>query len=272
MGCKRCQILEQHLVARAVGGIEIDLTNLQQREVPLAILGRTDEAGERVAGAQVEAANLARADVNIVGACQIRAVGGAQEAEAVLQDLQHAIAVDVLAVTGVGLEDREDDVLLARAGHALQAHGLGKLDQISDRLGLQLREVHGGARLGQLRCTDDLPVFATVKRFLLQLVIRSTVGAVTVTVAVAVVVAAAVIAIAITIAVAMARALVGPIAPLITQIPSHRVDPCDLGMAPSVFRFDSRKADSCDLDTAPTFWASTDPFLNKMRVGIPRMP
>src|SRR4029078_5381149 len=34
----------------------------------------------------------------------------------------------------------------------------------------------------------------------------------------------------------------------------------------------SKKAESCDLDTAPTFCASTVPFLNRMRVGIPRMP
>ncbi len=34
----------------------------------------------------------------------------------------------------------------------------------------------------------------------------------------------------------------------------------------------SRKAASCDLETAPTLVASTLPFLNNIRVGMPRMP
>src|SRR5687767_5671952 len=49
------------------------------------------------------------------------------------------------------LEDAEDDVLLARTGQALDAHGLGHLDQLVDRLGLEHRQVHralGGRELG----------------------------------------------------------------------------------------------------------------------------
>ena len=34
----------------------------------------------------------------------------------------------------------------------------------------------------------------------------------------------------------------------------------------------SRKAVSWDFDSAPTLVASTLPFLNSIRVGIPRMP
>ena len=41
---ERRQVLEQHLVARAVRGVEVDLADLQQREVALAILRRADEA------------------------------------------------------------------------------------------------------------------------------------------------------------------------------------------------------------------------------------
>ena len=155
---ERRQVLEQHLVARAIGRIEIDLADLEQREVALAILRRADEAGDGVAGAQVEAADLAGRHVDVVRAGEIGAVGGTQEAEAVLQDLQHAVAVDVLAVARMRLEDAEDDVLLARAGQALDAHGLGHLDQLVDRLGLEHRQVHralGGRELGladDLRC------------------------------------------------------------------------------------------------------------------------
>ena len=98
--------------------------------------------GDGVAGAQVEAADLARADVDVVRAGEIGAVRGAQEAEAVLQDLEHAVAVDVLAVPRVRLEDREDDVLLAGAGEVLEAHRLGELHELVNRLGLELREIH----------------------------------------------------------------------------------------------------------------------------------
>jgi len=55
------------------------------------------------------------------GTGQIGAVRPSAETEAVLQYLEHAVAVDVLAVARVRLEDREDDVLLARARNVLQA-------------------------------------------------------------------------------------------------------------------------------------------------------
>ncbi len=116
------EILEQHFVARAVGRVIVDLTDLQQREIALAILGRTDQAGYRVAGTEVEAPDLAGRNIDVVGAGKVRTVGRAQEAEAVLQDLEHAIAIDALAVAGVGLQDREDDVLLARTRDTFKTH------------------------------------------------------------------------------------------------------------------------------------------------------
>src|SRR5690606_18179318 len=38
------------------------------------------------------------------------------------------------------------------------------------------------------------------------------------------------------------------------------------------YRVLSRKAESWDLDSAPTLAASTSPFLNTVRVGMPRTP
>src|SRR6185437_10527760 len=244
------QVLEEDLGARAVGGVEVDLADLEQREVALAILRRADEAGDGVAGAQVEAADLAGADVDVVGPCQVGAVGRAQEAEAVLQDLQHAVAVDVLPIARMRLEDGEDDVLLARAGEAVEPHGLGDLDQLVDGLRLELREVHRGPRAHELRGADDLRVVDVEG---LRLVHRL-VGAAA---AVAIRPVAVAIAVAVTIAAAVARTL-GPVAALIAEVASHRLL--------------SRNADSCDLDKAPTFWAWTVPFLKRMSVGMPRMP
>ena len=67
--------------------LEIDRINLKQREITLAFLGAADQAFHGVAGAQAETANLGRRDINVVGSSQVIRVGGSQETEAVLQDL-----------------------------------------------------------------------------------------------------------------------------------------------------------------------------------------
>ena len=80
---ERRQVLEEQLVARLVGRLEVDRLDLDQREVALAFLRRPDLPGHRVAGLQVELADLRRRDVDVVGARQVVVVGRAQEAEAV---------------------------------------------------------------------------------------------------------------------------------------------------------------------------------------------
>jgi hypothetical protein len=54
------------------------------------------------------------------------------------------------------LEDAEDDVLLARAAHVLETHGLGQLDQIADRALLELGEVHRAAAAREIGRRNDL--------------------------------------------------------------------------------------------------------------------
>jgi hypothetical protein len=93
-----------------------------------------DLAGDRIAGAQVEAANLAGRDIDVIRACQIRAVGRAQEAKTVRQNFQHAIAGNILAVLGVRLEDGENDVLFAGSGDAVRRVSTQGAIQKSDQL------------------------------------------------------------------------------------------------------------------------------------------
>ena len=116
-----------------LGPVEVDVVDLEQRKVALAVLGRADLAGDGVAGAQGEAADLAGGDIDVVRAGQVGGVRGAQKAEAVRQDLQHAVAGDVLAAFGLGLEDGEDQVLFAGAADAFDLHGLRQLDQFGHR-------------------------------------------------------------------------------------------------------------------------------------------
>src|SRR5690606_21484381 len=87
---QRRQVLEQDLVLRRFRRLAVDVVDLEQREVALAFLRRSDAAGDVVAGAQVETADLARADVDVVGAGEVGSIEATQEAEAVLQDLEHA--------------------------------------------------------------------------------------------------------------------------------------------------------------------------------------
>ena len=65
---ERRQVVEEDLVARFLGRLEVDRVDFDQREVALAFLGRADLAGDGVAGAQVEAADLRRRDVDVVRA------------------------------------------------------------------------------------------------------------------------------------------------------------------------------------------------------------
>src|SRR5690606_27885133 len=103
---------------------------------------RADLADDGVAGTQVEAADLAGRDVDVVRAGQVGGVRGAQEAEAVLENLQHAVAGDLFAAFRVLLEQGEDDVLLARTGHVFQTSLVGHVQQFGNRLLLEFGQIH----------------------------------------------------------------------------------------------------------------------------------
>ena len=114
-GIERREVVEEDLLARHVGVLEVDRLDLDQGEVALPFLRRAHLAGDGVAGAQVEAADLRRRDVDVVGTGQVVVLGGAQEAEAVRQALQHALGEDQARLLGLRLQDREDQILLAHA-------------------------------------------------------------------------------------------------------------------------------------------------------------
>ncbi len=115
---QRREVLEQDLVLARFQRLAVDRVDHGQGEVALAVLRPADAAGQVVAGTQVEAADLAGRDVDVVRAGQVAGLGGAKEAEAVREDFQHAVGGHALAVAGEHLQDREDHVLLAGAGDA----------------------------------------------------------------------------------------------------------------------------------------------------------
>ena len=65
---ERRQVVEEDLVLRAVGRLEVDRVHLDEREVALVLLRRADLAADGVARAQVELADLRRRDVDVVRA------------------------------------------------------------------------------------------------------------------------------------------------------------------------------------------------------------
>jgi hypothetical protein len=136
---QRRQVLEEDLVLGVLRRLVVDLVHLDQREIALAILGRADLAFDRIAGVQVEAADLRGGDVDVVRAGQVGSVGRAQEAEAVGQHFQGAVAEDVLAFLGAVLEKGEDQFLLAQAVGAVDLAGDGHVEQLADVESLELR-------------------------------------------------------------------------------------------------------------------------------------
>jgi hypothetical protein len=116
-------------VPDGVGRLEIDRVHFQQSEVALPIPRRSDLAVHGVAGAQAESADLAGADINVVGAGEVVRFRTAQEAEAVGQDFQRAVALDRLIVVGEIFEDREHDILLAQRRCVLDLEGFSEIHQ-----------------------------------------------------------------------------------------------------------------------------------------------
>src|SRR5690606_38517380 len=149
---QRRQVLEQHLVLRRFQRLAIDGVDHVEREVALAVLRPADAAGEVVAGAQVETADLAGRDVGIVRAGQVAGLGGPQEAEPVGQDLQHAVGGHAFTVAGEHLQYREDDVLLAGTGDPFgDVQLLGNLQQLVRRHALEVAQRIGREAFGHLR-------------------------------------------------------------------------------------------------------------------------
>jgi hypothetical protein len=138
---ERRQVVEVDLVLDLFRVLKVDGVHFEKGEIPLAVLGTADRALDRVAGAQAEAADLGRRDVDVVGTRQVVRVGGAQEAEAVLQDLDGARADDLHLLGSELLQDGEHQFLLAHGRGVLDLDLLGEGREVGGRLGLEVLEL-----------------------------------------------------------------------------------------------------------------------------------
>jgi len=136
-----CQVVEEDLVLRLVGRLEVDRLDLEEREVALAFLRRADLAFDGIARTQVEAPDLRRRDVDVVRPSQVVLIGSPQEAEAVLENLEHAFGEDLAVLGGLGLQDREEQILLSQARGIVDLHSLCEFSQFLHRIRLQVANI-----------------------------------------------------------------------------------------------------------------------------------
>src|SRR6185436_9277907 len=133
------------------GMLEVDRLDLDQGELALALLRLAHLAGDGVAGAQVEAPDLARGDVDVVRTGEVVVLRRTQEAEAVREALEHPLGEDEAALLGLRLEHLEDQLLLAHPRRAFDAQVLADLGQLGDVHLLERADVQGldgGSLLG----------------------------------------------------------------------------------------------------------------------------
>ncbi|KAG1083644.1 hypothetical protein G6F40_014703 [Rhizopus arrhizus] len=141
---QRRQVLEHDAMLDTFRRHAVDHVHHDHREVALAVFRRADFTFDRVAGVQVETADLRRRNVDVVRAGQIRGLGRAQETEAVGQDFKDAVAKDLLALLGAPFHDGEHQFLLAQAVSVLDFQASGHFQQLRDMQRLQFVEGHRG--------------------------------------------------------------------------------------------------------------------------------
>ena len=108
----------------------VDRIDAQHAPVLLGLAWGADGAGDAVADAQPEAADLAGADVDVVRAGQ-QAVA-AHEAEAFVDDVEDAAGVGVAGALGLALQDVVDEDVLALAGLRIELELLRDLLELGD--------------------------------------------------------------------------------------------------------------------------------------------
>ena len=121
--------------------LEVDRLDLGQRKVALVVARRADDAIDRVAGAQRMLPDHVGADVDVVRSRQIVRLGRPQEAEAVLDDLQHAAATDFPALFRMLLQDRKHHLALAHGRGVLDLPFLGHRQQVGGAFCLEVGQI-----------------------------------------------------------------------------------------------------------------------------------
>ena len=139
---ERRQIVKMNLVPLVFRVFKIDGVDLDQRKVALAILGTADLALNRIAGPQREFPDLAWAHINIVGPGQVIGIRRAQEAKAILQDLDDALADNFDVAHRQVLENGKHQLLLAQRAGIFHFQFFGQRHQLGRGLLLKILKLN----------------------------------------------------------------------------------------------------------------------------------
>ena len=107
------EVFKHHLVLIAFRCAAIHFFELVQGKVTLTVLGGTHFTFNHVARVEIKTADLAGADVNVVGAGGVTGIGAAEETKTIRQNFQHAVGDDLLSGTGAFFDDGKHQLLLA---------------------------------------------------------------------------------------------------------------------------------------------------------------
>ena len=121
----------------------VDLVQLGQGKVALAVFGNAHFAFDHVARVQIEAAHLARADVDVIGAGGVAGVRAAQKAKSIGQYLEHTIGKDLFTGFGALFDDGKHQLLLAHAACVLDFECVGLLQEFGHMECLEFVQMHG---------------------------------------------------------------------------------------------------------------------------------
>ena len=146
IGVAGTQIVEDRPRCADDRWISVDGIDAQQGEIALPILGWTDLPDDRVARPQIEAFDLRRRDVDVVGAGEITPVLAPQEPVPLVQNLQDPLGVQVDGGTEQVPLDPEDEILLAQARYVVDMEVFGDCLELRDGLPLEIDDVHDEIR------------------------------------------------------------------------------------------------------------------------------
>ena len=130
-------------VRSALGRLGIDAVDRldpDQAPVLLAVLGLADDATDTVAGAQAETADLRGRDVDVVRRGHDAAP--AQEAVAIVDDVEDAHDVDLARPLDLALDDALDEIVLAHLARVIDIEVSADLDELTEVLGFEFVDIH----------------------------------------------------------------------------------------------------------------------------------
>ena len=156
LGIEGRQVVEENLVPRSLGRLEVDRFHLEEGEVPLGLLRGADLAGNRVPRPKVEPPDLRRRDVDVIRTGKVVVVRRPEESEPVRQDLEDALAEDHAVLLGLGLKNGEYKLLFSQTGRAFDAQVFRDLSQLGDIFLFQFNKIHQRGSLVDCRFSGGI--------------------------------------------------------------------------------------------------------------------